>query len=117
MARSILKMGMILAATRQEPLDNHIMVEESDIINAAWYAQNWGRHSVELVLNAGKSVHEKILERVRLKIENNPNILRSTLMQHLHLTKRETDDIIGTLEERRIIATGMILRLSLESDS
>ena len=103
MARSILKMGMILAATRQEPLDNHIMVEESDIINAAWYAQNWGRHSVELVLNAGKSVHEKILERVRLKIENNPNILRSTLMQHLHLTKRETDDIIGTLEERNQI--------------
>jgi hypothetical protein len=102
MARSILKMGMILAATRQEPDEatNSIIVEESDIINAAWYAQNWGRHSVELVLNAGKSVHEKILERVRLKIENNPGLLRSTLMQHLHLTKRETDEIIGTLEER-----------------
>jgi hypothetical protein len=96
-------MGMILAATRQAPLDQHIMVEESDIVNAAWYAQKWGRHSVDLVLNAGKSVREKELERVRMKIENNPNVLRSTLMQHLHLTKRETDEIIGTLEERNQI--------------
>jgi Protein of unknown function (DUF3987) len=101
MARSILKMGMILACTRQVPdATNHIKVEESDIINAAWYAQKWGQHSVDLILNAGKAPREKYIDRVYKKILNNPGILRGTLMQHLHLTKREADDILGTLEER-----------------
>jgi len=100
LARSILKMGVILAATKQEPIDNHIMVEEDDIVNAAWYAQKWGAHSVELILNAGKAPREKVLDRVRLKIQNNPGVLRSTIMQHMHMTKREMDEVISTLEER-----------------
>jgi hypothetical protein len=100
LARSIMKMSMILAAARQVPKNEEITVEESDVINAAWYAQKWGQHSVELILNAGKAPREKYIDRVSRKIGNNPGILRSTLMQHLHLTKRETDEVIGTLEER-----------------
>lgn len=101
LARSIMKMSMILAATRQEPdKDNHILVNESDVINAAWYGQKWGRHSVELVLNAGKAVREKYIDKVYQKIVNNPGVLRSTILQHMHLTKREADEILGTLEER-----------------
>jgi hypothetical protein len=101
LGRSVLKMSMILAATRQEPnKDNHIEVSENDVINAAWYAQKWGRHSIELIMNAGKAPREKYMDRVLHKIENSPGVLKSTLMQHLHLTKREADDIIQTLEER-----------------
>jgi hypothetical protein len=104
MARSILKMGMILAATRQHPTeDNEITVGEEDIINAAWYAQKWGKHSVNLVLSAGKAPREKAIDKVYRKIANNQGILRSVLMQHMHLTKREADEILLTLEERGMI--------------
>jgi hypothetical protein len=108
MARSILKMGMILAATRQEPEEtedegSYIIVNEDDIINAAWYAQNWGKHSIDLILNAGKAPREKFLDRVYRKIARDPGIFRSTIMQHLHLSKREMDDVIGTLEDRNQI--------------
>lgn len=104
MARSILKMGMILAATRQEPIVTDerslVTVVEDDIINAAWYVQNWGKHSVNLIIGAGKAPREKYIEKVYKKILVNPGILRSTMMQHLHLTKKETDEVISTLEER-----------------
>ena len=101
MSRSILKMSMILAATRQYPDENNcITVEESDVINAAWYAQKWGRHSIDLILAAGKAPREKYIDRVYRKIANNPGILRSMLMQHLHLDKRETDNVVDTLIER-----------------
>jgi ribosomal protein S25 len=100
LARSVMKMSMILAAIRQEPVDNTIMVTDKDVQNAAWYAQKWGKHSIDLILNAGKSVREKIYERVYKKIENNPGINRGRIMQHMHLNKREADDILLTLEER-----------------
>jgi predicted transcriptional regulator len=101
MARSILKMAIILGASRQRPNDDSIItIEESDVINAAWYAQKWGKYSVELVLNAGKAPREKYIQRVLRKIENEPGILRSRLMQHLHMDKREADSVISTLEER-----------------
>jgi hypothetical protein len=111
MARSILKMSMILAASRQKPdRTNHIKVGEEDVINAAWFAQKWGRHSVELVLSAGKAPREKYIDKVARKIENTPGIQRSTLMRHMHLTKREADDILSTLEERGMISKQQIGR-------
>ena len=103
MAKSILKMSVILAAVRQEPVKSRITVNEDDVINAAWYGQKWGRHSVELVLNAGKAPVEKELDKVYNKIANNPGILRSTLMQHLHLTSKMASELLQTLEERGMI--------------
>jgi hypothetical protein len=101
MARSVLKMAMTLAATRQVPNeDNHIEINEDDIINAAWYVQKWGHHSVDLITNAGKAPREKYMDRVLRKIANTPGINRSVIMQHLHLTKREMDEIVSTLEDR-----------------
>ena len=32
-----------------------------------------------------------------------PGIARSTIMQHYHLSKREADEILGTLEERQLV--------------
>jgi hypothetical protein len=105
MAKSILKMGMCLAASRQypDPKTNRIQVTEDDIINAAWYAQKWGRHSVELILSAGKGFREKEIDRVYRKIAQDPGVMRSTVMQHLHLRRREMDELIDTLEDRNMI--------------
>lgn len=108
---SMLKLAIILASVRQLPRTGvvgsndglAIEVTEGDIIDAAWYVQKWGVHSVDLVLNAGKSVREKIFSRVHNKIKNTPGVLRSTIMQHLHLDKKEADNILFTLEERGMI--------------
>ena len=103
MSKSILKMAVILACARQEPVKNRVTVDEDDVINAAWYGQKWGRHSVELILNAGKAPVEKELDIVYNKIANNPGILRSTLMQHLHLTSKSATELLTTLEDRGMI--------------
>jgi hypothetical protein len=105
LSRSLLKLAIILAASRQQPKDESITVEESDIINSAWYIQNWGRFSIDLVNNAGKRISEKILEKIQRAITQYPGIARSTIMQHYHLSKREADEVLGTLEERQLVRT------------
>lgn len=104
LSRSMLKMALILAATRQYPTkDNQITVVEADVINAAYYAQQWGEFSIELILNAGKRASEKVLEKIIRFMRENPGVLRSTVMQHMHLSKREADDILSTLEDRQLV--------------
>lgn len=103
MSRSLLKMAIIIAASRQEPKNNKIQCTIDDIQVAAWYVQKWGPSAVELISNAGKRRSEKILDRVLKAIENNPGILRSTLMQHYHMTKREADEILNTLDDRQLV--------------
>jgi Protein of unknown function (DUF3987)/RepB DNA-primase from phage plasmid len=103
LSRSLLKIAVIFAATRQTPEDNVIKVEETDVVNAAWYVQDWGRYSVELVVNAGKRTSEKLLDKIVRVITEHPGILRSTIMKHYHLSKREADDILSTLEDRQLV--------------
>src|SRR5205085_2890209 len=45
LSRSLLKLAVLLAASRQEPRDNMIDVEVRDIGNAARYIQEWGQFS------------------------------------------------------------------------
>jgi len=104
LSRSILKMSMVLAASRQEPnITNQIEVSMADVNDAGWYVQRWGQFSIEMVLNCGKGVNERVFDRITRSIKENPGIMRSALMQHHHLTKKTADDILGTLEERMII--------------
>jgi hypothetical protein len=105
LSRSMLKLSIVLSACRQQPKDEKIQVELDDVLNAAWYIQNWGRFSIDLVNNAGKRISEKILEKILRAINQYPGIARSTIMQHYHLNKRETDEILGTLEERQLVRT------------
>lgn len=103
LSRSLLKMSMILAAQRQDPTGGSILVEERDVNNAAWYVQQWGVHSIDLITNTGKGVTEKILDKIVNSVTKHPGILRSSLMQHHKLTKRDADDILNTLEDRQIL--------------
>lgn len=103
LSRSLLKMGTILAAERQLPVNGEIQVTAKDINNAAWYVQQWGVHSIDLITNTGKGTTEKILDKIINSITKNPGVLRSSLMQHHHLTKRDADDILNTLEDRMMI--------------
>lgn len=100
LSRSLLKLAIVIGASRQVPKDETIIVEKIDIDTAAHYIQIWGVHSVEAIMNAGVRVSDRILDRIEQMIKDHPGILRSTIMQHRHLTKREADEILGTLEDR-----------------
>lgn len=103
LSRSLLKMSLVIAAVRQVPKDNVIQVGVKDVHTAASYIQQWGRHSIEIIMNAGKHQAERKIERIVQHIKDNPGALRSLIMQHYHLSKREADDILGTIEERGLV--------------
>lgn len=103
LSRSTLKISVIIAASRQVPKNECVTVDKIDIDTAAWYTQKWGQHSVQLILNAGKKSSEKILDRVVRKVEDQPGIMRSALMQHFRWTKREADEFLSTLEDRGVL--------------
>jgi len=97
-------MAIVLACTRQYPdKDNQIKVNEDDVVNAAWYVQNWGRYTVDLIMNADKRYTEKQLDKILAAITKSPGIWRSTITRHFKLNKREADEIIATLEDRMLI--------------
>jgi len=103
LSRSLLKMAVLLGAQRQQPVLNKIEITNTDVLDAAWYVNRWGSFSIDLISNTGKGTAEKQLEKIINAIKSNPGILRSTLMQHQHLSKRQADDILATLEDRQIV--------------
>ncbi len=100
LSRSILKMSMLLAAASREPENRNLFVQESDIVAAARYVQKWGKYSIDLILNAGLGMYEGTLKKVLRSIQRNPGIHRSTIMRNHHLSRRDMDEAIGTLEDR-----------------
>jgi hypothetical protein len=101
LSRSCLKLSCLLAAARQNPSDElKIEISEQDVVNASGYIQDWGRYSAELITNAGKGSTQRVLDRILRAIKQNPGITRSYIMQRHHLTKREMDEILSTLEDR-----------------
>lgn len=107
LSRSMMKLAVLLAATRQEPRDSAINVDIHDIQHAARFVQEWGRYSVELIMNVGKSNSLRMLEKVRDMIDKKPGIFKSEVMRSIHLSSREAADIIQTLVDR-----GEIIRRS-----
>lgn len=103
LSRSLLKMAVILGATRQRPKDNKITINVEDIENAAWYVQSWGQNSINLLTNAGKGQHEKFLDRVFTMIIEKPGVLKSDIMRRFHLDSKNVNAVMTTLEERALI--------------
>jgi hypothetical protein len=100
LSRSLMKLAVLLSATRQEPRDSAIQVDIHDIQHAARFIQSWGRFSVDLILNVGKSNTLRTLERVRHIINERPGIFKSEIMRSTHLSSREMADVITTLIDR-----------------
>jgi hypothetical protein len=101
LSTSLMKMALLVAASRQEPTsENTIAVELRDIISAAKYIQSWGMYSIDAILNVGKGVSERELQKILKSIQRHPGIARSYLMRINHMQKRETDDMIDTLVQR-----------------
>lgn len=101
LSNSLLKMAILLAASRQAPNDGKIEVTDTDIRRAAMYVQRWGNYSIELMLNLGQTTNLKTIDRVYKFIIKNPGIARSRLMQGLGIaSKRQMQEIEETLEAR-----------------
>jgi len=101
---SMLKMAMLIAITRREVKDNRtIIVEESDVKQAAFYIQKWGKYSVDLIANAGKPQIEKLLEKITFFVAQNPGCTKSSIMLRYRLTSREMKEIISTLLDRGVV--------------
>jgi len=100
LAKSGLKMSVLLAATRME---SHVVVTVEDIARAFYYIEKWSLFTLDLIHNIGKTTSERILDRVFRSIKSQPGITRSALMQNHHLTARDADLIFNTLEQRGMI--------------
>lgn len=103
---SLLKMALLVAASRRLPdASNHLIVEVSDIKQAAFYIERWGHYSIDLLLNAGKSQTEKVISRALALVRRKDGLTKSELMQRMHLTAREAKDLIDTMVQRGLIDT------------
>jgi hypothetical protein len=101
---STLKMAMLVAATRREATSsNTLEVNVDDLRQAAFYTQQWGAYSIDLVNNAGKPSSEKIIDRIYLFIKDHPEVLRSVIMQRFRLGGKEMREVMDTLVGRGLV--------------
>lgn len=100
LSRSILKMSMLVAAMRNDPDNNTIQVLSDDVAVAAKYGQRWGQHTIDLLLNSGRSTTQRLLDNILTYIRQHPGVSRGRLMQVYRLTRREMDEVQSTLEDR-----------------
>lgn len=103
MSTSILKLAMLIGASRQEPKDLTVTVEEHDVIHAAHFVQKWSTHSIDMMLNIGTTTSERMIQRVLALIRRKPGITRAECMRRHHLQSVEARSIFLTLEERGVI--------------
>lgn len=102
---SLLKMAVLIAATKREPdFDEQTLeVTKADIKQAAWYIQRWGQHTIDLVTNAGKPNLEKTLTKILDYVTLNQGCTKSVLMNRLKLSSKEAREYLETLQERGLI--------------
>ena len=101
LAKSGLKMAVLLAAVRIT--SGEVVVEETDVVRAFFYIEQWGQYSLDLIVNIGKTATERGLERIYQSILRKPGISRSVLMQNHHLSARDANQVFETLEQRGLI--------------
>lgn len=107
LAKSGLKMSVLLGAQRMEP---EIIVTEQDVVRAFYYIERWSVFTLDLITNIGKTTSERTLERVHKAIKQKPGITRSALMQNYHLNSRDAQLIFDTLEQRGLVRSEKVGR-------
>jgi hypothetical protein len=100
LSKSLLKLALLLAASRQTPEMRSFPVEDQDIINSATFIQAWGRNSIDLMLSAGKTARFKELEKIRTMIDSHPGIGRSEIMRATRLDSEQLTQHIINLVDR-----------------
>jgi hypothetical protein len=102
LAKSLLKAAVLIAASRQLGCEK-VIVEEIDIIHSIYYGEQWREYAKEIVTNVGHTRDEKRIQTIFNAILRSAGITRSALMQAYHLSSREAQIILDTLEQRGLI--------------
>jgi hypothetical protein len=101
LGKSILKIAVLLAASRQRK--DTVVVELRDMLHAIFYGEGWRAYAREVITNVGQSSDEKRLMRIYTAIKKSEGISRSALMQAHHLAARDANHLFETLEQRGLI--------------
>lgn len=101
---SLLKMALLVAASRRTPDDDHhLIVEQADVKQAAFYIEKWGHYSIDLMLNTGVTQNEKLIKRAQGLVVRRPGITKAEFMQRLRLSARDAKELIETMSQRGLI--------------
>lgn len=101
---SLLKMALLVAASRRQPdAALRLEVTEADVRQAAFYIEKWGHYSIDLLMSAGQSSQEKVINKAMELIRRKDGLTKAELMQRMHLSAREAKDLIDTLVQRGMI--------------
>ncbi len=94
----ILKLAILFAATRKKPfVDGILWIDVDDVREGAAYIQSWGHNVVELLLNAGKTGIERIMDRYLKTIKEKPGVSQGALNRKFHQKYRDGEEIVQTL--------------------
>lgn len=97
LSKSGLKAAVLLAALQ---MDEKVVVTERELIKAFSYVEYWRQGAIQLLTNIGRTASERQTQNLLRSIMREPGIMRSVLMQRNHLTAREAEAILMTLEQR-----------------
>lgn len=107
MAKSALKVAVLMKAAEIGSKDDHeadLIVEEKDVIRAAYYAEKWFISTREVMGHVGNTFDERRMETIYMYVQREgAGVLRSRIMRNHKLTAREMDNIAQTLEQRGLI--------------
>jgi predicted transcriptional regulator len=101
LSKSMLKAATLIAASRQR--EHNVVVEEEDIVRAAYYGMQWRSYVDDIMENVGKSHTERMLDHILQAVIRRSGCTRSTLMQNYHLSAREMTSMLETLEQRGLV--------------
>lgn len=105
MAFSMLKMSMLVAASRKDvSSSNRLEIDITDMKQAAYYIQKWGQNSLDLIMASGKSKNEKKLEDVLTFIRSGPEgVSQTQIMQRFHMISKDMRELRDTLIDRGLV--------------
>lgn len=98
LAKSGLKCAVLIAASRA--LCDKIVVTELDLWHAFMYVEQWRMYLVEVLSNIGKNDYEKLGDLIVAAVVTEPGIARGTVMRQFHMSAKQADDLLNTLEQR-----------------
>jgi ribosomal protein S25 len=110
LSTSLLKLSMLFAASRQEPINFKIMVELKDILQAADFITKWSPYTIHMMSNVGTTTSERLIQKILKSIREHPGTTRAKIMSSHHLQSMPAKQIFSTLEERGLIRSESVGR-------
>jgi hypothetical protein len=109
LSKSILKAAVLVACSRTMS-DGFIEVTEADVVKAAYYGEGWRACVVDIMEAVGRGANERHLELLvaAIRKRGERGLERSFLMRAYHLSAREMEDAVTTLEQRGVITRSRI---------